>query len=136
MKIDKCSITENELEILEVLWTENRPLSRPELLNRLSLPESNQQTIHRFLNNMLEKGVIKVVGSVRCGKRPGRTYAPTISREDYVISQVDKLMPAASFKKPRLAVACALFNSSNVDEEFIAELENMIQKKREELHNE
>ena len=136
MKNNNYTLTENELEILEALWTENRPLSRPELLSHLSLTESNRQTVHRFLNDMLEKGVIKVEGSVRCGKRPGRTYAPTISREDYVISQVDKLMPAASFKKPRLAVACALFNSSNVDEEFIAELENMIQKKREELHNE
>ena len=135
MKNNNYTLTENELEILEALWTENRPLSRPELLSHLSLTESNRQTVHRFLNDMLEKGVIKVEGSVRCGKRPGRTYAPTISREDYVISQVDKLMPAASFKKPRLAVACALFNSSNVDEEFIAELENMIQKKREELHN-
>lgn len=136
MKKNNYTLSENELEILEALWTENRPLSRPELLSHLSLTESNRQTVHRFLNDMLEKGVIKVEGSVRCGKRPGRTYAPTISREDYVISQVDKLMPAASFKKPRLAVACALFNSSNVDEEFIAELENMIQKKREELHNE
>lgn len=135
MKNNNYTLTENELEILEALWTENRPLSRPELLSHLSLTESNRQTVHRFLNDMLEKGVIKVEGSVRCGKRPGRTYAPTISREDYVISQVDKLMPAASFKKPRLAVACTLLNSSNIDEEFIAELENMIQKKREELHN-
>ena len=136
MKNNNYTLTENELEILDALWTENRPLSRPELLSRLSLTESNQQTIHRFLNDLLEKGVITVAGSVRCGKRPGRTYAPTISREEYVISQVDKLMPVASSKKPRLAVACTLINSSTVDEDFITELENMIQKKREELHNE
>lgn len=135
-KKEKESLTENELEILEVLWDENRPMSRPELLQRSSLSESNKQTIHRFLNSMLEKGVLTVAGTVMCGKRPGRTYAPTISREEYVISQVDKLMPAASPKRSLLAVMSSLVDASYVDDEFISELEEIIQKRRKELHHE
>lgn len=129
-------LTENELQILQLLWTENRPLSRPEILERYPLPESNKQTIHRYLNSMIEKGVLIIDGSVVCGKRPGRLYSPTITREEYVISQLDKLLPDTSPQHRLLSVMSAWIDEKYVDDNLLLELEELLQSKRKEFDKE
>lgn len=130
------TLTENEFNILQILWFEGRPLSRPEILDRSTLPDSNKQSLHRYLNDMLEKGVLTIAGSVVCGKRPGRTYSPTLSQEEYVASQLTKLLPAATPRNRLLSVISTWVDESYVDDELISELEELLQKKRKELHHE
>ena len=129
------SLTENEIEILQILWTENRPLSRPEILERSTFPESNKHSIHRYLNDMLEKGVLTIAGSVICGKRPGRTYSPTLTREEYVVSQLNRLIPDTTPQNRLLTVMSSWVEESYVDDNVISELEEMLQRKRKELHH-
>lgn len=129
-------LTENEVTVLQILWSEGRPLSRPEILERFTLPDSNKQSLHRYLNDMLEKGVLTIAGSVICGKRPGRTYAPTLSQEEYVVSRLTRLLPAATPRNRLLSVMSTWVDESYVDDELISELEELLQKKRKELHHE
>ena len=133
-KKKNTTLTENEIDILQILWTEGRPLSRPEILERSTLPDSNKQSLHRYLNDMLEKGVLTISGSVICGKRPGRTYTPTITREEYIVSQLNKLIPDTSPQNRFFSVMSRWFYESYVDDNLISELEELLQKKREELH--
>ena len=67
-------LTQNELEIMDVLWEQKRPLSRGELL---SLPENKtwmDSSIHILLNSLLRKGAIREAGYAKCGKTSGRVY--------------------------------------------------------------
>lgn len=130
----KVSITDTELEILQLLWDEGRPLSKPELIQRLTLPDNSKNSIHFYLRSMLEKGVIKVAGTVICGKRPGRTYAPAITREEYTVSQLDELVPRDAPLKGFINVLSCWIDTKPVDQETIAELEALIAQKRKELN--
>ena len=72
-------LTKNELEIMDVLWEQKRPLSRGELL---SLPENKtwmDSSIHILLNSLLRKGAIREAGYAKCGKTSGRVYEAALS---------------------------------------------------------
>ena len=79
-------LTKNELEIMDVLWEQNRPLSRGELL---SLPENKtwmDSSIHILLNSLLRKGAIREAGYAKCGKTSGRVYEAALSCAEYHVS--------------------------------------------------
>ena len=91
-------LTKNELEIMDVLWEQKRPLSRGELL---SLPENKtwmDSSIHILLNSLLRKGAIREAGYAKCGKTSGRVYEAAFSCAEYYITTLDstKIQPSAS----------------------------------------
>jgi BlaI family penicillinase repressor len=82
-------LTKNELEIMDVLWEQQRPLSRGELL---SLPKNKtwmDSSVHILLNSMLKKGAIREAGFVKCGKTCGRVYEAAFSCEEYHVGTLD-----------------------------------------------
>ncbi|MFR0733998.1 MAG: BlaI/MecI/CopY family transcriptional regulator [Oscillospiraceae bacterium] len=76
------SLSSNEFCILNLLWSESRAMTRPEILEALPDKDWNPNSIHLILNNMIKKGVLQVVGVARCGRGYGRTYAPTLSQTE------------------------------------------------------
>ena len=79
-------LTKNELEIMDVLWEQKRPLSRGELL---SLPENKtwmDSSIHILLNSLLRKGAIREAGYAKCGKTSGRIYEAALSCAEYYVT--------------------------------------------------
>ena len=129
-------LNEFELSILQLLWSENRPLSRPEILDSLFPDDKNKQTsVHRYLNNLLEQGYITISGSVLCGKIYGRTYAPAITREEYISLQIAKLIPSSSPKKRILGLVSSFIEEDYVDDSVLSDLEELIQKKRKDFHH-
>ena len=82
-------LTKNELEIMDVLWDQGRPLSRGELL---SLPENKtwmDSSIHILLNSLLRKGAIREAGYAKCGKTSGRVYEAALSCAEYYVTTLD-----------------------------------------------
>lgn len=82
-------LTRNELEIMDVMWEAGKPLSRGELMTRAVDKSWKSSSIHILLNSMLSKGAIFEAGFAKCGKTCGRTYAPTVTVEEYYISTLD-----------------------------------------------
>lgn len=79
-------LTKNELEIMDTLWREERPLSRGEILS-LSVDKTwMDSSIHILLNSMLKKGAIAEAGFVKCGKTCGRVYKAAATVEEYYAS--------------------------------------------------
>lgn len=79
-------LTKNELEIMDVLWEQGRPLSRGELL---TLPEKKtwmDSSIHILLNSLLRKGAIREAGYAKCGKTSGRVYEAALSCAQYYVT--------------------------------------------------
>lgn len=86
-------LSQNEFKIMELLWRENRPLSRPEIIDLIPNRDWNPNSIHLILNNMIEKGVICVDGMTRCGRGYGRTYAATMSNLEYAVALLREVTP-------------------------------------------
>lgn len=76
-------LTKSEMEIMDVFWAAEEPLSRSDLLERSQNKTWKDSSVHILLNGMLHKGVIREVGFVKRSKTYGRTFLPTVSREEY-----------------------------------------------------
>ncbi len=79
-------LTKSELEVMDVFWERPGPLSRADLLAD-SRPRSwKDSSVHILINGLLQKGAIRETGFVRSGKTYGRTFLPSLTREEYFVS--------------------------------------------------
>ena len=76
-------LTRSEMEIMDVLWDADVPLSRSDLLDRSEQKRWKDSSVHILLNGLLNKGAITEVGFVKRSKTYGRTFSATLSREEY-----------------------------------------------------
>ena len=76
-------LTRSEMEIMDVFWAAQEPLSRSDLLLRSQEKSWKDSSVHILLNGMLQKGVISEAGFVKRSKTYGRTFVPTLTREQY-----------------------------------------------------
>lgn len=92
-------LTKNELEIMDTLWREDRPLSRGEILS-LSVEKTwMDSSVHILLNSMLKKGAIAEAGFVKCGKTCGRVYKAAVTVEEYFASTFTSTKKEPDFVK-------------------------------------
>ncbi len=81
-------LTRSEMEIMDVLWAANTPLSRADLLSRSQEKSWKDSSVHILLNGLLSKGVIREAGFVKRSKTFGRTFVPTLTREEYFATTI------------------------------------------------
>lgn len=81
-------LTKSELEIMDVLWDSSCPLSRSDLLERSEEKNWKDSSIHILLNGLLQKNAIENVGYVKRSKTYGRTFQPTLTREEYFANTI------------------------------------------------
>ena len=81
-------LTKSEMEIMDVLWASDVPLSRADLLARSEEKTWKDSSVHILLNGLLAKGAIKEAGVVKRSKTYGRTFAPTLTREVYFATTI------------------------------------------------
>lgn len=121
-------LTKSELEVMNVLWQANRPLSRSEILTLSSGKTWKDSSIHILLNGLLNKNAIKEAGYVRSGKTFGRLYAANISCQEYYAKNV-----FAGSKEVLPMLFSALIHSDGISPELLSELEDMLEKRKKEL---
>ena len=81
-------LTKSEMEIMDVLWAAGEPLSRADLLTRSEGKTWKDSSVHILLNSMLKKELIREAGFVKRSKTSGRTFGPTMTREEYFASMI------------------------------------------------
>lgn len=81
-------LTKSEMEIMDVLWASEVPLSRSNLLERSEEKTWKDSSVHILLNGLLHKGAIREAGVVKRSKTYGRTFAPTLTREEYFAATI------------------------------------------------
>lgn len=122
-------LTKSELEIMNVLWRAERPLSRGDILALSTDKTWKDNSIHILLNGMLKKEAIKEDGFARSGKVWGRLYAPNVSIDEYYN---ENLFSKTSNKEFPLLFS-AMVNRDDITTELIDELDAILQKRRQEL---
>ena len=81
---DVCvELTKSELQIMDVLWQDGGALSRADFLERSEDKSWKDSSVHILLNGLLNKNAIREAGFVRRSKTYGRTFLPTMTREEY-----------------------------------------------------
>ena len=88
-RVANVYLTKNEIEIMDVLWTEGRALARGEILSCSEDKSWMDSSVHILLNSMLKKGAIREAGFVKCGKTCGRMCEAALSCEEYYVSTLD-----------------------------------------------
>ena len=81
-------LTRSEMEIMDVLWGSDKPMSRADLLARSEEKTWKDSSVHILLNGLLQKGAIQEAGLVKRSKTYGRVFSPTLTREEYFATTI------------------------------------------------
>ena len=115
-------LTRSEMEIMDVLWEAGEPLSRSDLLERSLEKSWKDSSIHILLNGMLQKDLIREAGFVKRGKTYGRTFLPTMTREEYFAATVF----SHRYKPQLVGLVEALLNRVEVTQEELEQLRALL----------
>ena len=118
-------LTKSEMEIMDVLWAADRPLSRADLLTGSEEKSWKDSSVHILLNGLLEKGAIAEAGFVKRSKTYGRTFAPTLTREAYFARTI-----FSHRHKPKIvALFAALLERDDITPEDLAQIRLLLEQK-------
>lgn len=126
----QITLTKSEKEIMNLLWNVDRPLTATEIVNMTPERTWKKSYIHLLINSLIQKELIKSDSLVRTGRNFGRTFVATMTEEEFTILQITGNKNFSPTSVPFL-VSALLDTCDDLD--LICELEQLIQKKKEEL---
>ena len=109
-------LTKSEMEIMDVLWASDKPLSRADLLERSEEKTWKDSSVHILLNGLLQKGAIQEAGLVKRSKTYGRVFSATT-----IFSH--------RHKPQIVGLIAALLRRDDITPEQLAEISNLIAQK-------
>ena len=110
-------LTKSEMEIMDVLWGENVPLSRSDLLARGDEKSWKDSSVHILLNGLLQKGAIKEVGFVKRSK---------LTREEYFATTIF----SHRHKPEIIGLFEALLKREDITPQQLEEIEKLVTKRK------
>lgn len=130
VKTSYFKLTKSENEIMDLMWKEDRPLSRSEIIELTPDRTWKPASIHILLNSMLEKKAIEVAGFVQSTKNYARTFVPSVTADAYAIMQV-KSSPVYSQDSIPSLVSSLLEDVT--EPEIIDQLEDLLEARKAQL---
>ena len=118
-------LTKSEMEIMDVLWGSEKPMSRADLLARSEEKTWKDSSVHILLNGLLQKGAIMEAGLVKRSKTYGRVFSPTMTREEYFATTIF----SHRHKPDIVGLFAALLNRDDITQEQYAQIAAMIAQK-------
>lgn len=122
-------LTKSEMEIMDVLWQDGGELSRADFLARSEEKSWKDSSVHILLNGLLNKGAIREAGFVKRSKTYGRTFVPTMTREEYFASTIY----SHRYQPEMTGLFQALLQRPEVDASLLDQLEAILKTRRNEL---
>ena len=118
-------LTKSEMEIMDVLWGSDKPLSRADLLARSEEKTWKDSSVHILLNGLLQKGMIREVGFVKRSKTYGRTFAPTLTREEYFATTIF----SHRHKPDMVGLIAALLQREDITPQQMQSIKKLVEEK-------
>lgn len=121
-------LTDNELSIMNTLWESKKSLTSSQIIDACVNKHWKVNSIHILINSMLEKGAIAVDGVEKTGKTYSRTFAPTCTHDEYMVSSIMQNHPLsdAIIRK----TTAAFLDTSCISDETLNYLEHLIQERK------
>ena len=120
-------LTRSEMQIMDVLWEDGGALSRSDFLERSQEKSWKDSSVHILLNGLLNKGAIQEAGIVKRGKTYGRTFLPTMTREEYFASTIF----SHRYQPDLTGLFRALLSRPEISNQELTALEDMIREKKQ-----
>lgn len=118
-------LTKCELEIMDVLWAAEKPLSRADFLASGEEKSWKNSSIHILLNGLLQKGAVQEAGFIKRSKTYGRTFLPTLTREQYFATTIFSY----ANKPDIVGLIDALLQREDITPEEMAKIKELIAEK-------
>lgn len=118
-------LTKSEMEIMDVLWGSEKPLSRADLLSRSEEKTWKDSSVHILLNGLLQKGAIQEAGLVKRSKTYGRVFAPTLTREEYFATTIF----SHRHKPDIVGLIRALLSREDISPEELSRITDLVNQK-------
>lgn len=120
-------LTKSEMEIMDVLWASEKPLSRSDLLEQSEEKSWKDSSVHILLNGLLQKKAIREAGMVKRSKTYGRTFEPTLTREEYFATTI-----FCHRHKPEIVgLMAALLKREDITPEQLEQISALVQSRRQ-----
>ena len=116
-------LTRSEMEIMDVLWGAAIPMSRSDLLEKSEGKTWKDSSVHILLNGLLKKGAIREAGLVKRSKTFGRTFAPTLTREEYFATTIF----SHRYKPDVVGVVACLLKRQDITAEQMAAIRALVE---------
>ena len=127
MEVVPLELTKSEMEIMDVLWGAQKPLSRSDLLAHSEEKSWKDSSVHILLNGLLQKGAIREAGVVKRSKTYGRTFAPTLSREEYFATTIF----SHRYKPEIVGLFAALLKREDISQEELTQIAALVAEKQQ-----
>lgn len=114
---------------MNLFWSVKQPLSKSDVIALSPKRRWKEKSIHILLNSLLSKGMIEVSGFVSTRTNIGRTFSPCCTQEEYI-----SFLVQTGGHLPKINIAhlfSALHEKGEIDEDTIAELDEIIQTIKE-----
>jgi BlaI family penicillinase repressor len=118
-------LTKSELEIMDVLWEADGPLCRSDLLEFSVEKSWKDSSVHILLNGLLQKNAIREAGLVKRSKTYGRTFEPTLTREEYFAATIF----CHRYKPDLVGLVEALLNRPDMSKDALLQISSMVAEK-------
>ena len=118
-------LTKSEMQIMDVLWESDAPLSRSDLLERSEQKSWKDSSVHILLNGLLQKEAIREAGFVKRSKTYGRTFAPTLTREEYFATTIF----SHTYQPEIVALFAALLKREDITLDQLAQMEELLRQR-------
>lgn len=122
-------LTKSEMQIMDVLWASDIPLSRSDLLERSEEKTWKDSSVHILLNGLLAKNAIQEAGFVKRSKTYGRTFVPNLTREEYFATTIF----SHAHKPQFVGLVRELLKRDDITAEDMTEIAKLVEQKRNSL---
>lgn len=119
-------LTKSEMQIMDVFWATDEPLSRSDLLERSEEKTWKDSSVHILLNGLLAKGAIREEGFVKRSKTYGRTFVPALSREEYFATTIFSHPHKPQF----VGLMKALLEREDISAEELEQIDALVQQRK------
>ena len=117
---------------MEILWRENKDLTVSDLAE-LSKGRIPLNSLYLYINSLLKKGAIEVSGHVPAVRTHARTYRAAFTEADYISIQITGHISSRANPESLKQIILTAIKVGSISEETLDELQDIIDKQREEL---
>ena len=121
-KKELVHLPNSELEIMMAIWEAKKPVSRPEIDEKLSEKNWQAPTVLKFLSRLTEKGFLK------CEKPEGaktNIYTALVSEEEYLEFESNSVLGKFCGRSVKSLVA-NLYENNTINDSELDELQKFI----------
>lgn len=118
-------LSDSELEVMEVLWKKDEPMSFGELLdyfNTYTEKSWKKQTLNTFLFRMQQKNLVQIIADGRY-----KQYIPAMTREEYLLKE-SKAFLDKNYQGSIAKMVAAFNGGEELEKDEIARLKQLLEE--------